>query len=341
MQGVNPPAVTLQGSKLPIVLWRNKDTQPLQAAPIPQDILDALQTSTATLQTSAMTAVNDLHGEQFEPNCLKCSFSTQWSSPPAKIAKEMSSSQPKNNKNNKNNKSNTAKKNTVSKSESDNESVIDMEKVVTQAAFQMEVRHSFATITELLKGDGKEVKGLVNHVETLEDKVNGTKEAPGLSTRIQALESKAIRVQPPLPFPPVPSSSSADLAELRAKITILEQSNAVLMGASSCLQRRNKSLQNEVYVQKDKQNFLNLHFGGVQTLAEKSTREEVVQFCHDILKLPHVKEDDIVKAYHKSEVRELEETAEDESGQQVVLQVSMPGVMFMRLHSECLREQSW
>ena len=62
-------------------------------------------------------------------------------------------------------------------------------------------------------------------------------------------------------------------------------------------------------------------------------------FFHNVLELPTVKEKDIIKAYRKTAPKEFDEHIEDEEGNNVVLNVQAPGVMFVRLQSERVREQ--
>ena len=152
----------------------------------------------------------------------------------------------------------------------------------------------------------------------------------GLVNRVQKLEGKA---QPSNIDSPSASSShhlSVDSAvALKECIAYLEKSNEVLMGISSKLQHQNKSLQNQLYVQKDRQNYLNLHFGGVSELEEKTPLEEVLHFCKEVLKLLHVTEQDIVKTYWKFGARDTEEKIENEEGEPETIQVHIPGVMFI------------
>ena len=165
--------------------------------------------------------------------------------------------------------------------------------------FQSEVRSALKEITEALKGDGGTQKGLVKRVTGVEkDLYGGDKPETGLCTRVQNLESSlgtAVIVDSGT------GSGSATLPigevqALRAKIALLEQSNAVLRGFSSKLQRWNKSLQNQVFVQHDRQIFLNLLLGGAHEDEGKSAKEEALAFFHDVLELPTVKEKDIIKA---------------------------------------------
>ena len=208
--------------------------------------------------------------------------------------------------------------------------------------FQSEVRSALKEITEALKGDGGTQKGLVKRVTGVEkDLYGGDKPETGLCTRVQNLESSlgtAVIVDSGT------GSGSATLPigevqALRAKIALLEQSNVVLTGFSSKLQRWNKSLQNQVFVQHDRQIFLNLLLGGAHEDEGKSAKEEALAFFHDVLELPTVKEKDIIKAYRKTAPKEFDEHIEDEAVNNVVLNVQAPGVMFVWLQSEQVWEQ--
>ena len=133
-------------------------------------------------------------------------------------------------------------------------------------SFEDEMRQSFKTVMELLQGNEETgVTGLVTRVEDLETEMHGDGDpTKGLVNRVQQLEGK---VQPStINSPSASTSSSHNLSvdsatALKERIAYLEKSNEVLMGISSKLQHRNKSLQNQLYVQKDRQNYLNLHFG--------------------------------------------------------------------------------
>ena len=208
--------------------------------------------------------------------------------------------------------------------------------------FQSEVRSALKEITAALKGDGRAEKGLVKRVTGVEkDLYGGDKPETGLCTRVQNLES-SLGTASLADSGTVSGSAALPIGEVQAlcaQVALLEQSNAVLMGFSSKLQRRNKSLQNQVFVQHDRQNFLNLLLGGVHEVEGKSAKEEALAFFHDVLELPTVKEKDIIKAYRKTAPKEFDEHIEDEEGNNVVLNVQAPGVMFVRLQSERVREQ--
>ena len=120
----------------------------------------------------------------------------------------------------------------------------------------------------------------------------------------------------------------------------MRRSNTVLAGVASRLQASNKSLQNQLYVQKDLQNVLNLLLGGVEELPERSPREEAVAFFKDVLQINHVSTKDFVKAYRKTEPREYEDKIKLDSGQTRRIWVKAPGIMFVRLQSEVLRDQA-
>ena len=137
-----------------------------------------------------------------------------------------------------------------------------------------------------------------------------------------------------------PDGSAAEIQQLQLQVQALQHSNDVLLGFSSKLQKKAKSLQNELYIQKDRQNFLNLLLGGVHEVEDSTPKAEVTSFFKDILQIPTFKETDIVKAYRKSAPKDFEEHIEDEEGSAVVLKVNAPGLMFVHLQSERMREQA-
>ena len=65
---------------------------------------------------------------------------------------------------------------------------------------------------------------------------------------------------------------------------------------------------------------------------------KVFQFFLSILKIENVEETDFVKAYRKSSPRDYVEEIKLKDGSTKKLKVSTPGVMFVRLYSEQLRE---
>ena len=211
--------------------------------------------------------------------------------------------------------------------------------------FETEVRLGLQSINAALRGDDKTV-GLVTHVKDIEaDLYGGDKLEKGLQHRVENLEKKANKR-----IPSATSSSSlqfensgelsASLIDLQDQVTKLEQCNKTLIGITDRLQRKNKSLQNQLYVQKDHQNYLNLHLGGVHECKGKTVKEEVVSFFNEILKMADVKITDIVKAYRISSTKEYEDVIADEAGSSVTLGVTAPGVTFVRLQSEYIREQA-
>ena len=247
----------------------------------------------------------------------------------------------KKNTNGKNNVKNLEGEDTeVSESET---SQVDSPEIIPMD-FQTEVRLTLKQINEALTGDGKSVSGLVKCVKDIEsDLYGGDKPEKGLKSRMGELEKKFNKctVTPAaVTTSTVGSVQSDTVSKLQEKVSRLEQCNQVLLGVADKLQCKNKTLQNQLYVQKDHQNYLNLHLGGVHECEGKSIKEEVVAFFHDILEMTEVSEADIVKAHRKSEAREYEDTIEDDAGHAVTLQVVAPGVTFVRLQSEIIREQA-
>ena len=111
----------------------------------------------------------------------------------------------------------------------------------------------------------------------------------------------------------------------------------MLVGATSKLQYNNKHLQNQLYIQQDRSNYLNLHLGGVQEIEGKSCKHEVVEFFKDILEIPDVTTSNFVRAYRKTNPTSYTEEIRDGSNS-VKLKINAPGLMFVRLSSEQLRE---
>ena len=205
--------------------------------------------------------------------------------------------------------------------------------------FETDVRSLLKTIQDLLQGDGKDTVGLVSQVTKLETDIHGRDEPhKGLSKWVENLETTVSALPVTASVGDTPASNTI-INNLKVKVSLLEKSNELLAGISSRLQSKNKSLQNQLYVQQDRSNFLNLLVGGVHENADLNEKEQFVVFCNDILKLAHISERDVLKAYRKTGSRETEEVVEDENGSRVVLQVFTPGLLQVRVSSEKVREQ--
>ena len=125
-------------------------------------------------------------------------------------------------------------------------------------------------------------------------------------------------------------ASAADTSSVDKSISSLQDSNAVLVGIAARQQREIKSLCNELYIQQDRQNYLNLHLGGVSEVQGKTPKEEAVQFFKEILQMSDITVKDFVKAYSEK----------DKEGRVQKFQVKAPGVMFVCLASETIRDQA-
>ena len=136
----------------------------------------------------------------------------------------------------------------------------------------------------------------------------------------------------------VASASTQDVASMEKDIKWLKASNEVLIGVASKLQKTNKSLENQLLVQHDKLNFLNLNLGGVEEVAGVSCKKQAVKFFRDVLGIKDVTESDFVQAYRRSSANTYEEHLELKGGEKKTLTVHAPGVMFVRLASENLRQ---
>ena len=211
------------------------------------------------------------------------------------------------------------------------------EEDVTSALSQMRIEIS--TLTLAILGNGKErVKGIADRLNTIEKDIYGDKEAEkGLKHRVKVLETKVLKGEVAAWGDAV---STSDYCTHDNELESLRATNAVLMGFTSRLQRSNKSLQNQLHVQQDKQNYLNLHLRGVAEMDDKSAQEQVAQFFREILELKSITEKDFVKVYRKSKPREYDEGIQDEAGHTMTLHVKAPGVMWVCLHSEILREHA-
>ena len=200
----------------------------------------------------------------------------------------------------------------------------------------------FKSINDTLTGDGENQKGLIKRVKTVEkDLYDDNKSEKGLCKRVETLETQVKKKsgkQDTAAGRLV--SSTEEIQQLQLQVHALQQSNDVLLGFSSKLQKKAKSLQNELYIQKDRQNFLNLLLGGVHEVEDSTPKAEVTSFFKDILQIPAFTETDIVKAYRKSAPKDFQEHVEDEEGAAVVLQVHAPGLMSVRLQSKRMREQA-
>ena len=156
----------------------------------------------------------------------------------------------------------------------------------------------------------------------------------GLSIRVTNLENSAtqaanLSAAGAVGGAPLGSSATQELQLLR-------KSNSVLSGLATQLQQQNRSLQNQLYVQHDRQNILNLLLGSVEELPESSLKAEVVNFFKTVLKIDSVTTKDFVKAYHKTEPRDYEDKLKLDNGQTRRIRVKAP----VRLQSEVLWEQA-
>ena len=265
---------------------------------------------------------------------------------PAKILKVIMSGNQHNNKNQSNQLNKTQKKNKLNKvleeveQESEDTGHLEGEpSVVVPVDFQTEVREGLKSINEALRGDGKNVIGLDKRVTDVEKDLYGEpgKKEKGLTSRVQTLENK-VNKRAAATGSASTSTQNTDVTALQAQVGQLQQCNKALMGVADKLQRKNKTLQNQLYVQKDRQNYLNLHLGGVHEVEGKTPKEEVLSYFHEILELPDVVDVDIIKAYRRSAPCQYSDLIEDEAGNSITLEVQAPGVMFVHLQSEILRE---
>ena len=134
------------------------------------------------------------------------------------------------------------------------------------------------------------------------------------------------------------TDTAGDVATLRQQVVALQTSNRVPTGMASRMQTKNKSLQNQLYVLQDKQNVLNLLVGGVIEVDDATPKQEVLAFFKNILGIKDSTITDFIKAYRKSEPREYLEHVTLDNGTVKNYHVTAPGVMFVRMESEVLRE---
>ena len=139
--------------------------------------------------------------------------------------------------------------------------------------FKTVVKASLCQISADLLGDQESnSKGLIKHVKDVEEEVFGGQNPKlHLSTRISDLEKK-VKAKPAIAPQGNSTLQLSNQSALQNEITMLRKSNAVLTGVASWLQSQNRSLQNQVYSQQDKQNILNLLVGGVAELEELNKR---------------------------------------------------------------------
>ena len=197
------------------------------------------------------------------------------------------------------------------------------------------LEHNSNILTLALLGNEKEkVAGVVDRLSKVEtDLYSPSGNGQGLVSKVELLEKK-IQQQPK------PSSglgSGATPTGLQKQVTQLQATNQVLIGFAAKLQNQNSHLQNELYIQKDRQNILNLLLGGVSYIEGGTCKDEVLAFYHDILKMTSVKEQDIVKAYRKTQPRSYEEEIKKDQTT-TKIQVNVPGLMFVRLSTETIRD---
>ena len=225
-------------------------------------------------------------------------------------------------------------------SQSDNDSPIQDEEDLEGTPFEIEVKKSLRILTRAFFGDKRShFQGLVGRVEDVEtDLYGGNNPDRGIKTRFENLENTVKSMSSSCTS--ATGSVSTVAAPAADVVQQLTRSNEVLAGFATRLQMENKSLRNSLYVQKDRQTYLNLHLGGVEVLPTKTPKEEAAQFFKEILELKDVKPSDFVKAYRKSNPRQFEETVKLTTGETSKLQVSAPGLMFVWLESESLRERA-
>ena len=196
----------------------------------------------------------------------------------------------KNNKNNSNN--NSSHPNTPATNESVSDS--DMEELselteeldptsqIEGTAFEIEVKTSLRRLTTAFFGNKKTREvGLIKRVGDVEKDIYGDGETKvGLKARVETLENNisSTSANSATTSSSSDAASPVEVAQLQTTIKVLQQSNAFLNGVASCLHAANKSLHNELCVQKDRQNYLNLHLGGMSPQENKSCKEEAAQF---------------------------------------------------------------
>ena len=184
----------------------------------------------------------------------------------------------------------------------------------------------------------KEAKkaGVVERLTTVEEEIYGSKgkNKKGLTQRVEDLETKA-KMQSGSDSLIVDGTVSN--VDLEQEVELLCLSNAFLVGAASKLQHDNKTLQNQLYIQQDRSNFLNLHLGGVEELPDVSCKAEAVAFFKNILQIKEVTEKDFIKAHCKSKANEYTEEVQD-GDRTLKLKVKAAGIMFVHMASEYLRE---
>ena len=210
--------------------------------------------------------------------------------------------------------------------------------------FETKMRQSMRRLTTALLGDEKQgIWGITKKVADIEqDLYGGENPDKGLKTRVKVLEEKANKWSnvPPPAIVVDDWASAADTNSVDKSISSLQDSNAVLVGIAAQQQREIKSLCNELYIQQDRQNYLNLHLGGVSEVQGKTPKEEAVQFFKEILQMSDITVKDFVKAYRKTEAKEYEDSEKDKEGRVQKFQVKAPGVMFVCLASETIRDQA-
>ena len=197
------------------------------------------------------------------------------------------------------------------------------------------MNNSSILLTTMLGDEKAKKEGVVTRLATVEEEIYGSKKRggkKGLTQRVTDLEKSVTNTGKST----VTTKTSIDPGVAK-EIENLRTSNEFLVGAASKMQREHKSLQNLLYIQQDRSNYLNLHLGGVAEIPDSSCKTEAVAFFNDILGIQNVSEQDFVKANRKTKPNEYTEDVSD-GDHFMKLKVKAPGIMFVRMASESLRE---
>ena len=281
--------------------------------------------------------------EEVEPPTKKqkCESSSKMTNPPKEPRK--SGSRRNRNRNNSakdhNSPTKTSEGSDQDETSSQTSTAAPISEVITMpsegANFETYVHTALRSLCMTMMGDPeKKTKGVVARVETVEMDLYGPQNNPksGLKQRVIELERNSTKKSSGSSV-----TSTTEVKSLNEEIAKLKSTNEVLVGAASKLQQTNKSLQKQLHIQQDRSNYLNLHLGGVADEEELSCKQQVVKFFKDILEIPDISEKDFLKANRKTGPSEYTEDVVD--GDNVIrLKVKAPGLVFIRLKSEALRE---